>query len=623
MGGGDVMMEKFLILLVIFLPGFCAMALAASSLIFSLKERVISVVSQTTLWLTFLLSLFIALYWILFQRVPMAIEVGDVYRTHAYSFPLTFLVDHYSLIYLFLTTILANLTAKYSRYYLHREEGYLRYFTMILLMVSGSNLVAFAGTLDLLFAGWELIGFSSFFLIGFYWHRHQPARNAFVAFTVYRLCDIGLLAATMLGHVLKKDGQGFVSLSHMGHLLGALPVAHFDGILMSIAALLVFASLGKSAQFPFMNWLPRAMEGPTPSSAIFYGALSIHAGIFLLIRTESLWGLYPSVKVLLALIGFLSVICATLTGRTLSNIKGQLAYASITQVGIMFIELALGLKLLATVHFVLHAFLRTYQILISPSIIAHALRLIGNSLPLAKPFVSSFSKVQNIFSENFKLAVYRLSLSDFFMWPSRTALSGPFPGFRLSPIPLGLKAYTLVSVYILESVFFYRNFLTAHPLTSMVICILMVITSVEAQKSERAFTVWFKVGQVLVFGFLGAFLLDPVNSWSAVSAYYLAAFSAWLLGSLALQKLGNLSLKLHHGRIQDSPFAAYLFLACLLVIAGIPPSPTFIAEDLLLHWGFEQGIFWTVSLTLTLTLITISTARIYTKLCLGPKSPTV
>ena len=134
-----------------------------------------------------------------------------------------------------------------------------------------------------------------------------------------------------------------------------------------ISLLLVFAAMGKSAQVPFSNWLPMAMEGPTPSSAIFYGALSIHAGAYVLLRCEPLLEAAPVARLLLVVIGVGTALHAAAVGRVQTDLKSMLAYASMTQAGIIFAEIGLGLRVVALVHIVSHAILRSLQILRSPS----------------------------------------------------------------------------------------------------------------------------------------------------------------------------------------------------------------------------------------------------------------
>ncbi|MGR8940279.1 MAG: proton-conducting transporter transmembrane domain-containing protein [Gammaproteobacteria bacterium] len=302
-------------------------------------------------------------------------EAFTLYQKGDYRFPLLFYFDRVGAAYLFCVWIIFSIIVRYCRYYLHREAGYKRFFLTIFAFVFGLNMVILSGSIDMLFAGWEIVGVSSFLLIAFYRHRPQPVRNALRAYTVYRFCDIGLLLSAWMTHLLFHESDHFSQLSA---LFGseAMPPAGYPALLL-LSMWIVMAASGKSAQFPFCFWLPRAMEGPTPSSAIFYGALSVHLGVFLLLRTLPIWTYHLLTRAIVFMIGLLTVCIATLSEKTQSNIKGQIAYASIGQVGLMFMELALGLETLVLVHFLGNAFLRCYQLLVSPSIVAHLLRLEG------------------------------------------------------------------------------------------------------------------------------------------------------------------------------------------------------------------------------------------------------
>ncbi len=136
---------------------------------------------------------------------------------------------------------------------------------------------------------------------------------------------------------------------------------------------LVLAAMGKSAQFPFSSWLPRAMEGPTPSSALFYGALSVHAGVYLLLRAAPLLAASPVVSVVLVGVGLVTAVHATLAWRVQTDVKSALAYGVLTQVGLIFAEVGLGLYRLALVHLVAHACLRCLQLLRAPSALREVL----------------------------------------------------------------------------------------------------------------------------------------------------------------------------------------------------------------------------------------------------------
>ena len=172
--------------------------------------------------------------------------------------------------------MLTALVARFSRTYLHKEPGFVRFFALLGLFATGTQLVALAGALELFFAGWELIGISSAFFIGFFHERDEPVRSSVRAFATYRLSDAGLLIATVTTFELLGSAR-FSALERRRRRCR-------PGEATALALLFLLSAMGKSAQLPFSGWLPRAMEGPTPSSALFYGAVSIHAGLFLLLR---------------------------------------------------------------------------------------------------------------------------------------------------------------------------------------------------------------------------------------------------------------------------------------------------------------------------------------------------
>ena len=165
-----------------------------------------------------------------------------------------------------------------------------------------------------------------------------------------------------------------------------------DIYIQAIPFLFLLAALVKSAQFPFSSMLPRAMEGPATSSAIFYGSLSVHMGVFLLLRTFPLWDNLLVFKVVVIIFGMITSLFATLIARVQSSVKTQIAYSSIAQIGIIFIEVALGFHTLAIFHFAGNAFLRTYQLLVSPAVLSYLIHGLTTSMrQLRKHFALSLA----------------------------------------------------------------------------------------------------------------------------------------------------------------------------------------------------------------------------------------
>jgi NAD(P)H-quinone oxidoreductase subunit 5 len=181
------------------------------------------------------------------------------------------------------------------------------------------------------------------------------------------VCDVGLLLAAILVHHWAGSGE-YADIAGGG----AWPAGHVtlsSAQATAVGLLLVFAAMGKSAQIPFSGWLPRAMEGPTPSSAIFYGALSVHAGAYVLLRAAPLLEQAPVARAALIIVGLLSAVHATLVGRAQTDIKSALAYATMTQVALIFVEIGLGLHFFALLHLMGHALVRTLQFLRAPSLL--------------------------------------------------------------------------------------------------------------------------------------------------------------------------------------------------------------------------------------------------------------
>lgn len=290
----------------------------------------------------------------------------DWFRVGEYRFALALYLDHLNLPLVFLTTILLGLISQFSVRYLHKEEGYFRFFLLLHLFGFGALLVLCAASFDLLLAGWELVGLSSVLLVGFFRDRAQPVANGVRVFAAYRLSDLGLLLGIFVMHVLGKTAE------LDGLLRGDWPeqtstLSH--GAALLVGVLLAIAAAGKSAQLPFSGWLPRSMEGPTPSSALFYGGISVHLGAYLLLRIQPVLAQSVWVSGFVVVLGLATALHASMGHRVNSDAKTSLAYATMAQIGLIFAEIALGFPKLALAHMMGHAALRTAQFLRAPSML--------------------------------------------------------------------------------------------------------------------------------------------------------------------------------------------------------------------------------------------------------------
>jgi NADH-quinone oxidoreductase subunit L len=295
---------------------------------------------------------------------PEVVHLGTLFEVGHHAATIELVADGLSVPYVCFSSGLCGLVNAFAGRYLHREPGFTRFFVLLALFGTGMNLMVLAGSIDVLFAGWECIGISSTLLIGFFHERQNAVDAAIRAFVTYRICDTGILAASVVVHQAVGSGDFERVFS------GAWPQADCllpGGTALAVGLLLVFAALGKSGQVPFSGWLPRAMEGPTPSSAIFYGALSIHAGAYLLLRFGPVLEATPPAAWILVAIGAGTAVHAALVGSVQTDLKGMLAYASMTQAGLILAEVGMGLRIVPLVHIVSHAILRSLQILRSPS----------------------------------------------------------------------------------------------------------------------------------------------------------------------------------------------------------------------------------------------------------------
>lgn len=336
-------------------------------------RRLVSI-SLTAVWLG---SIAIAALFFRGGQAPIVVPGADLFTFGDYRFTLSFYVDLTAVPMMLLTTTLTGIVGRFSFRYMHKEPGFVRFFVLLCFFETGMLVLSLSGGLDVLLMGWELVGITSALLIAFFSERTEPNENALRAFVTYRLCDVGLLVAGVFLH-------HYAHSSHVSEASGAaqwpLATAHLpaEGATV-IGVALIVAAVGKSAQLPASAWLPRAMEGPTPSSAIFYGALSVHAGAFLLLRAEPILAQAPVVRGVIVAIGLLTAAHATLVGRAQADVKTSLAYASMTQLGIIFAEIGLGFYRVALLHIVGHAAVRAWQILRAPSFL-HEQHLVHDAL---------------------------------------------------------------------------------------------------------------------------------------------------------------------------------------------------------------------------------------------------
>ncbi len=607
------------ILLPIFI-GLPFMGLLLSGIWKESQERAISTSAFVAVGLQLHAGLIFCIAWI-WQGMPsLNIKEVVLYKTEGYEFFIDLYFDRITAVYLMVGALLTFLITIYSRYYLHREKGYKRFFNTILFFYFGYNLTIFSGNFETLFIGWEVLGVSSFLLIAFYKDRYLPVKNAVKVFSIYRLGDIGIILAMWLSHHMWHHNITFLELNDFDHVEHMIQEHWNVGLIISVMILL--AATVKSAQLPFSSWLPRAMEGPTPSSAIFYSSLSVHIGVFLLLRTFSFWEHEFWFRVSVAVLGATTALMATFTGRVQSTVKSQIAYSSITQIGIIFIEVAAGLEILALVHFAGNAFLRTYQLLVSPSVVTYLIReQFYNFVP---------KKHDNAHNWLGKLrhSVYVLSLREWnldslmfrFLWSPLKSL-GNFLAYLKTPVML----YVFVPLYLVGALFLLKREILPSGLQQYLPEVFATIGLLMVLKSftERKNTVksWF----LIVFN----------HCWIALAVSFNELFSYWhtglylagvvvsgLIGYACLNRLISVEKEVNLDRFQghsyEHPTMDFLFLLACLGLAGFPITTTFLGEDLIFSHIHDEQIFLAIAVALGFLIDGLSVIRIYARVFMGP-----
>ncbi|MGH7844292.1 MAG: NADH-quinone oxidoreductase subunit L [Candidatus Binatia bacterium] len=314
--------------------------------------------------LSFLLSLYCAFF------VPHGGALKDILfvwiESGLLKVAVAFQVDQLTAIMLFVITGIGFLIHVYSLGYMGRDEGMVRYFAYLNLFVFFMVLLVMADNLPLLFVGWEGVGLCSFLLIGFWYHDHANTIAGNKAFIVNRIGDFGFLLGIFL-LVWEMSGQGigslnFTVLERNAHLIAPARV--------TLITLLLFAgATGKSAQIPLHVWLPDAMQGPTPVSALIHAATMVTAGVYMAARLHFLFILAPATLQVIAWIGALTAIFAATIAVVQNDIKRVLAYSTVSQLGYMFLAVGVGAFSAAIFHLFTHAFFKACLFLSAGSVI--------------------------------------------------------------------------------------------------------------------------------------------------------------------------------------------------------------------------------------------------------------
>ncbi|MCU0415892.1 MAG: NADH-quinone oxidoreductase subunit L [Cytophagaceae bacterium] len=301
------------------------------------------------------------------ELTPFTWVAWDWINLGKYHLNFAFQIDVLSIWFMAIITGIGSLIHLYSIAYMHDDDGITRYFSYLNLFIFSMLILVMGSNFVVLFAGWEGVGLCSYLLIGFWFKNNAYNDAAKKAFIMNRIGDLGFL----LGMLLLFMHVG--SLDYTTVLEQAPQVFHKNAGLITVITLLLFVgATGKSAQVPLYTWLPDAMAGPTPVSALIHAATMVTAGIYMITRTNILFDLAPITLDIVYYIGTATAILAALIGLTQNDIKKVLAYSTVSQLGFMFMALGMGAYSIAVFHVTTHAFFKALLFLGSGSVI-HAM----------------------------------------------------------------------------------------------------------------------------------------------------------------------------------------------------------------------------------------------------------
>lgn len=293
-----------------------------------------------------------------FLRIP---PPGQAYKQTLWAWmnvsgftpSISFYLDALSLVMVLVITCVGFLIHLYSSAFMIDDEGYRRFFAYMNLFIASMLTLVLADNLLLLYLGWEGVGLCSYLLIGFWYTDPANGRAAQKAFIVTRIGDTAFAIGLFLlfTHLGTLDIQTLMQRASQEWAMGSM-------LAVAAAALLLGGAVGKSAQLPLQTWLPDAMAGPTPVSALIHAATMVTAGVYLIARTHVLFGLAPLVQGAVAVIGALTLLLSAFSALTQRDIKRVLAYSTISQIGYMFLALGVGAWSAAMFHFMTHAFFK-------------------------------------------------------------------------------------------------------------------------------------------------------------------------------------------------------------------------------------------------------------------------
>ncbi len=500
-----------------------------------LKEPIPGIVASLALAVAFAFGL---IAFIAFPAGAEGVRVGfgSFLSAGALSLDLGFMLDQLSLLMVLIITGVGLLIHVYSVGYMHGDDGYARYFSQLNLFVAAMLVLVLADSFVLMFVGWEGVGVCSFLLIGFWYRNTANADAGRKAFIVNRVGDVGFLLAMFMTF------KTFGTLDIQSATTAASGLAFGGATITVIGLLYLLAAAGKSAQLPLQVWLPDAMAGPTPVSALIHAATMVTGGVYLIARTGGLFALSPDASAVVAYIGVFTALVAAIAAFGQTDIKRVLAYSTISQVGFMIAAVGAGAYWAGIFHVLTHAFFKALLFMTAGSVI-HALggeqdvrrmgglgrrmKITGTTALIGTLAISGVPLLSGFFSKD---AIIGLTLTS-------SLLDGSGAGFLFAML---LVIAGLTAAYMFR--WYYLVFAGEERMTSE--------AAAKVHESPRVMTVpllLLAVGSVVI-GYVGlpAFLApNLIMEWLApatagVQFAHLSTSSEWLvlLASTAVAALG-------------------------------------------------------------------------------------
>ncbi len=326
---------------------------------FRTKEKLIGVIASLAVAIPFLLLVGVCLQF----DEPITFQLFSWMKVGSLEISFSYYLDQLSILMGLIITGVGALIHIYSIGYMHGDKGYYKYFTYLNLFVFAMMNLVMGSNMVVMFLGWEGVGLCSYLLIGFWYADMEKSRAAQKAFIVNRIGDFALMIAMIW--IFRETGSlDFITVNEV------IPIREFAAF--GIAMLVFLACTGKSAQIPLFVWLPDAMAGPTPVSALIHAATMVTAGIYLIARMHPIYLAAPEIMLFIAIVACLTALIAALTALAQNDIKKVLAYSTVSQLGFMFMALGVGAFTTAIFHVMTHAFFKACLFLGAGSVI-HAM----------------------------------------------------------------------------------------------------------------------------------------------------------------------------------------------------------------------------------------------------------